>query len=572
MADLPGFQFRNIQGINTYSFLRGIPNQNNLVLLLIDGIQVNELNSGGFYGGGQYNLSNIERIEVVYGPGSVAYGTNATSGIINLITRNTDENSYEINALAGSFNTLSNDFSIAQTNKKNNLGIRISGVAKYTEKANLKGSAGDYNWTDLMDNYERDYAFDIKISASNFLFGTNYLQKQSSGATYIKSVGTIYRDYGTLWNIRFINNYLKYQKQFENISLTATLYNRDASVLDNSVLYIVDTAQIGYYRPNNLTGIENILYYSNKNFSVASGLIFEYEQLAESYSVSISDSPDQSPESPENPDMEMNYLTSLFIEPEYTILKNIHISGGIRFDHSSIYDQVLTPRGGIIYKLKNQIVRFSYAEAYRAPKPWDYNDGLGNSSLLPERMSSLELALNLKLLKNLKLDIIGYKNQLEDAIVKKDEMDSYRWVNTGGISTNGLDLFLKYSSKSMHTILYYTFNDSYDESGKQVHEISKHTAGTNVTYALGKNIRFNIRANYIGKRENQKIITATNSRMIDPAIIFHGAISVINYTNFNIQFIARNIFDTEYYHTSHKEPERYRQSQRTLLLSLVSYQ
>ena len=74
--------------INSYVFQRGVPSQNNLIVLLVDGIQINELNSGGFYGGGQYNLSNVERIEVVYGPASALYGTNAISGIVNIITKN----------------------------------------------------------------------------------------------------------------------------------------------------------------------------------------------------------------------------------------------------------------------------------------------------------------------------------------------------------------------------------------------------------------------------------------------------------------------------------------------------
>ena len=45
LSDLPGFQFRNILGLNSYVFQRGVPNQNNLILVLIDGIQINELNS-----------------------------------------------------------------------------------------------------------------------------------------------------------------------------------------------------------------------------------------------------------------------------------------------------------------------------------------------------------------------------------------------------------------------------------------------------------------------------------------------------------------------------------------------
>ena len=84
LKDLPGFQFRNILGFNSYTFQRGAPSQNNLILVMIDGVQINELNSGGFYGGYHYNLQNIKRIEVVYGPSSALYGTNAISGIIKI--------------------------------------------------------------------------------------------------------------------------------------------------------------------------------------------------------------------------------------------------------------------------------------------------------------------------------------------------------------------------------------------------------------------------------------------------------------------------------------------------------
>lgn len=87
LSGLHGFQFRNTLGMNSYIFQRGIPNQNNLTLILIDGIKVNEFNSGGGYGGGQYNLANVDHITVIYGPASVAYGTNAVTGIINITTK-----------------------------------------------------------------------------------------------------------------------------------------------------------------------------------------------------------------------------------------------------------------------------------------------------------------------------------------------------------------------------------------------------------------------------------------------------------------------------------------------------
>ncbi|OPZ98448.1 MAG: CAI-1 autoinducer sensor kinase/phosphatase CqsS [Bacteroidetes bacterium ADurb.Bin408] len=44
--------------------------------------------------------------------------------------------------------------------------------------------------------------------------------------------------------------------------MTATLYKHDVTALLYTEYYVTDTAQIGYYRPNNLTGIKHIL--SNK--------------------------------------------------------------------------------------------------------------------------------------------------------------------------------------------------------------------------------------------------------------------------------------------------------------------
>lgn len=571
LSELAGFQFRNIQGINSYVFQRGLPSQNNLILLLIDGVQINELNSGGFYGGAQYNLSNVERIEVVYGPASVAYGTNAISGIINIITKGVTDTQIEANSLIGSYNTTSADVNYCLVNEKKNIGIRVAGMFKKSDKANLRGRAGDYNWTDLMDNYENDYSLDLKIKANDFVIGTNYIQKQSSTATLFKTVGTIYRDYGTSWNIQFFNSYLKYNKNLtDKLTLSSTLYNRNATVLSNTVYQVVDTAQIGYYRPNNLTGFENILSYkTNQHFSINGGFILEHEWLSQKNSSSYSTSPEVNPPTPSKPDIDKNYLVSFFMEPKLTLLESLFLSTGMRFDQSSIYDQVFTPRAGLSYNFRKQIIRFSYAEAFRAPKPWDYTDGIGNNALLPEKMKSMETAVMLSLNDNIKLDIIGYKNTLSNAINKDIiSINEYRWINRGKVITDGFEINLKYSFRKINSMLCYTYNKSEDEAGKSIPEISKHTGNASITYSVSNHIKFNLRANYIGKRENPKIIATTNSRFIDPSLILHCSISLLNYNGFNLQLIAKNIMDKEYYHTSNRAPDRYRQPQRTLMLTI----
>ncbi len=571
LGDLPGFQFRNIQSFNTYSFQRGIPNQNNLILVLIDGIQVNELNSGGFYGGGLYNLSNIDRIEVIYGPGSVAYGTNAVTGIINIISKTSLENRTIINAGAGSFNTINADASYSYANEKKDFGIRLSAMVKKTDKTDLKGSAGDNNWTDLLDNFENNYSFGLKIQVDNFTFGSHYLQKQSSTAPNVKSAGTDYKDYGTLWNVQFLNNYIKYNKKFnEKWTISTTLYNRNANVLDNTVQYVLDTTQIGYYRPNYLIGLENIASYVASDFiTITGGIVFEYEELANGFSITYSNDGSTKPPTPKKPPMTADRLIGIFLEPQINILQNLFLLCGVRYDQSSLYDKVLTPRAGISYNLDNQILRLSYSEAFRAPKPWDYTDGLGNESLIPETMKSFEAGITLSLINNFQIDFTAYKNQLKNAINKQTLNNGYRWINEGEINTSGIELELRHATAKIKTTLNYTFTQSLNAYGAFVPEISKHTGNASITYSFYEHLKLNMRANYIGKRENPKLIEATNSIYIEPAFIVNSTLSFYNYKGFDFSLSINNIFDTKYYHTSNRAPDRYKQAARAVLFSVA---
>ncbi len=69
----------------------------NRVLVLVDGHPLNDNWIGSSYVGydNRTDLSNVERIEVVRGPGSVLYGTNAFSGVVNLVTRREAQSSGE---------------------------------------------------------------------------------------------------------------------------------------------------------------------------------------------------------------------------------------------------------------------------------------------------------------------------------------------------------------------------------------------------------------------------------------------------------------------------------------------
>ena len=85
LREVPGLHVVRTGSIGgtTSVFLRG--GNSNFVKVLVDGIPVNE--PGGRFDFGSFSLENVERIEVVRGPSSVLYGSDAVSGVIQIFTR-----------------------------------------------------------------------------------------------------------------------------------------------------------------------------------------------------------------------------------------------------------------------------------------------------------------------------------------------------------------------------------------------------------------------------------------------------------------------------------------------------
>lgn len=571
LCDLPGFQFRNPQSLNSYVFQRGIPNQNNLTLVLIDGVQINELNSGGFYGGGQYNLSNVERIEIVYGPSSVEYGTNAVSGVINIITSETDQNKGHIRGLSGNRETFLADALLGWKNGELRRSIKLSGMVKKSGMANLKGAEGDFNWTDLLENEENDYSLGLKANYKDFILSVNYLNKQTSTISLQPSVGTSYRDYGTLWNIFFLNNSLRYKKEFsKSLRFSSLLYYRNTTVQHNTVYYVLDTAQVGYFRPNSMVGFENVLNYKvGRSVKVTGGLVFEFEKLANNPSWSYSQSAEIKPPKPPKPPMHSNFLVSVFVEPTVKLFDALLLAGGIRFDQSTVYDRVLTPKLGARYNIGNQSIRINYSEAFRAPKPWDYTDGVGNSDLKPEKMRAFELSYNLHVNHQFNAELNVFRNKLNNGFFRESVEEGHRWINKDEITTRGLELGVNYKGRNVNASFNYTLTESKDSLGIAVPEISKHIANASISTALSTSFNANIRLNYVGVRDNPAVIKTTGEKKVDDFLLVNASLGWNPTKPLLIQFIVRNIFDVEYYHTSNRLVSRYRQPQRTCMVSMV---
>ena len=116
LADLPGFDI-----INSYSHDKTIAYQrgyrtpvNQRTLFMLNGVINNAIWTQEFTANYQLPFTNVERIEVLYGPAGAIYGPNAFSGIVNIITRDAKklqhgESYFDYNIQAHSYDTVALD-------------------------------------------------------------------------------------------------------------------------------------------------------------------------------------------------------------------------------------------------------------------------------------------------------------------------------------------------------------------------------------------------------------------------------------------------------------------------------
>ena len=142
---------RGVRGVQTDFALRGATFGQ--MLMLVDGVRLNDAQSGHHNGDIPVPLELVERIEVLYGPGSSLFGADAVGGTVNIVTRR--ESSESATVEGGSFGLVA--------------GQAQGGCRREAPSANRPGVSFDRS-----DGFMYDRDFKTAILRSRTSFGNRY--------------------------------------------------------------------------------------------------------------------------------------------------------------------------------------------------------------------------------------------------------------------------------------------------------------------------------------------------------------------------------------------------------------
>ena len=149
---------RGPEGVQADISIRGTTFEQNLVL--VDGIPMNDPQTGHHTLDLPIPKDEIERIEILRGPASSLYGANAFGGAINIITKKAKEKAVNLEAEAGSFDYvrgavsavyplfsfLSNSFSYEQSRSTGYMPETEFSMLSLADKASIETPVGDYDF------------------------------------------------------------------------------------------------------------------------------------------------------------------------------------------------------------------------------------------------------------------------------------------------------------------------------------------------------------------------------------------------------------------------------------------
>ena len=489
----------------------------------------------------QILVSNVDKIEIIKGPGSSLHGSDAIGGVINIITAETPDDSRL------SLRYRKTMFDIGNGNSRNNSSGNIASF-------NISKKFGNFSWgtsgqlQDLLNqssitplnkdeirklNLNTELHWVSKSEKDQFGLMFDYFGQKdigrdllSTGYELSSNTTDISRMSTTLTHEWILSKRLRF-----NQSLNKSDYEREYRQTG-----IDDSFTINNIATESLIDFDAKLQFSlNKN-----NILLGFNSNSPSYrSKRLIDS------------SHVMQKSGIYVQNEYSQSEGLKIVYGLRAERYA-EEESFNPRLALMYIPKsNYKARFSLGKGFRAPSVQEtfinfhnVDQGYivkGNSRLRPEKSIGSSFNIEYSNEKDIRLNGLLYYNYFSDKILTEQVGDSgssptvFTYNNISNATYQGVELYADFVRSNSLTLKFnLNLRDEFDSEGKKLKNTIPYSAGFELSYLIRA---INTRL-YLNQSQSYRYATDTSFGLMDMIFntrlseLFKISVGIKNITNY----------------------------------------
>ena len=434
----------------TSTFLRG--GSATELLVLLDGVPINNPYFGGV---DLENLTtgNVDRIEILRGPQSTLYGSDAMAGVIQIFTRRGQgPASAELKFEGGSFQTYRENFGL------HGAGGRFDYSLDYSRQ-DSDGITGNDEFRQNVFSARTGFRLNGKTEIS--AFGRAYDSHAGIPFDAFLQPAPLQNQDSSLWLVS--GGIQHHSGDHVNLNATISYNDRGYTIEDPQSLFVPLT--------QNDSGVTQFNLQNDSHFggyTLSAGYEFEHQAI-------------------QGADITGRFLDET-INNQAAFVQNKLESGpwiltaGVRWDHFNTFGDTVNPRVSAAFKFSNTSkIRGSFATAFRAPTAGDlYYPYYGNPDLKPEKSKSWEIGFD-RYLGNAAFSASWFRNDYDDLIT----FDPVTFLagNVAKAKTQGLEVSGSYSVAPWKFSASYMYLNAKDEvADRRLYRRPEHTGSFSAGY------------------------------------------------------------------------------------------
>lgn len=363
-----------------------------------------------------YSLDGLERIEVVRGPASFLYGTNAMGGVINLVSKKVRQDGFQTAIRGGVGNYNSSKLNVHHGGKINKFDYFITLAARRTD-----GHRDYSNYDGAFSTAHLGYSLNAKTSVE---FNANYSD------IYLLDPGTIVAPVSDHWydirrsgadltfnhQTRLGDSYVKLHGNFGHHEIYDGWRSSDRTIglmmYHNATLWADNTTTIG----------------------------FDYKRYGGEAQESLNKVPVI--------DYSERFMTEWapYLHMQQVLTRYFIASAGIRVEQHELYGSELLPKVGLVIHATNSTaVRLSAAKGFRSPSIRElYVFPPRNEKLLPENMWNYELGVTQSIGSTAHVEAVLFQSDGSNLIRQDFSVRPPKFVNSGAFTHVGYEVTAKW--------------------------------------------------------------------------------------------------------------------------------